>query len=69
MEAHIGAYEHLQREVDALFLRAGYIRDVNLLTERFPDAPHSEVAWRERVEVPLRFLLHPRVPKDVAEYL
>jgi len=63
VEAHIGAYEHIQREVDALFLRAGYVRDVNLMTERFPGAPHSETAWRERVDVPLRFLLHPRVPR------
>ena len=63
VEAHIGTYEHLQREVDALFLRAGYIRDVNLMTERFPGAPHSEAAWRERVDVPLRFLLHPRVAR------
>ncbi|WP_457652830.1 alpha/beta hydrolase [Rhodocaloribacter sp.] len=63
VEAHIGTYEHLQREVDALFLRAGYVRDVNLMVERFPGAPHSEAAWRERVDVPLRFLLHPRVPQ------
>jgi len=63
VEAHIGTYEHIQREVDALFIRAGYVRDVNLITERFPGAPHSEAAWRERVDVPLRFLLHPRVPR------
>ncbi|QXD15332.1 alpha/beta hydrolase [Rhodocaloribacter litoris] len=63
VEAHIGSYEHLQRQVDAILRKGGYERDVNWLTERFPGAPHSEAAWRERVDVPLRFLLRTRIAK------
>ena len=63
VEAHIGAYESYQRKVDRLFRRAGYVKDSNWLTERFPGANHSEQAWRDRVDVPLRFLLSHRTPK------
>ncbi len=57
IEARIGRYETYQREVGRIALRKGYVRDVDLLIERFPEAEHSEVAWRERVDIPLRFLL------------
>jgi predicted alpha/beta superfamily hydrolase len=57
VEAHIGAYEHTQRQIDRQFLRRGYRYQESLLTERFPGASQSESAWRARVDVPLRFLL------------
>ncbi len=56
-EAQIGAYEKIQHEVDLLFHRKGYRRDVNFMTQRFPEDPHSEEAWRDRVSIPLRFVL------------
>lgn len=57
VEAHIGRYEFYQRKVDLLFEAAGYARNVHRLTRRFPGAGHTEAAWRERLAVPLRFLL------------
>lgn len=56
-EAQIGAYEKLQHEVDRVFYKKGYRRDVHFMVQRFPGDPHSEEAWRGRVEVPLRFVL------------
>ena len=56
-EAQIGAYEKLQHETDRLFHRHGYRRDVTYMVQRFPGDAHSEEAWRDRVEVPLRFIL------------
>jgi predicted alpha/beta superfamily hydrolase len=58
-EAQIGAYEKLQHAVDVLFATSGYRRDVDFMSLRFDGADHSEVAWRDRVEVPLRFALRP----------
>lgn len=56
-EAQIGAYEKIQHEVDLLFHRKGYRRDVDFMTQRFPGDTHSEEAWRDRVSIPLRFIL------------
>ncbi|MBT8400445.1 MAG: esterase family protein, partial [Rhodothermia bacterium] len=56
-EAQIGAYEKLQHEADRVFYRKGYRRDIHFMVQRFPGDPHSEEAWRGRVEVPLRFVL------------
>lgn len=58
VEAHIGTYEQLQRSVNQIFFRRGYEFDKQILVERFSGAPHSESAWRERVDVPLRFLFN-----------
>ncbi|RMF56000.1 MAG: alpha/beta hydrolase [Bacteroidetes bacterium] len=55
VEAHIGSYEHIQRQIDTVLRKGGYERDVNWMTERFPGAPHSEAAWRERVMCPCVF--------------
>lgn len=57
VEAHIGKYEAYQRKVHVLFQEAGYRPGLDLMTRRFPGATHSEQAWRERLEVPLRFLM------------
>lgn len=56
-EAQIGAYEKLQHAVDVLLAASGYRRDANFMSLRFDGADHSELAWRSRVEVPLRFVL------------
>lgn len=57
VEAHIGRYEFYQRKVDLLFDAAGYIRGRTRITRRFPGAEHTEAAWRDRILVPLQFLL------------
>ncbi len=50
-------YEPFQRQVDAVLRRKGYLEGQNWITRKFPGAEHSERAWRERLDVPLRFLL------------
>lgn len=50
-------YEPYQRRMDALMRANGYIEGRNWTTRKFEGAEHSERAWRERVEVPLMFLL------------
>ena len=43
--------------MDALLQAAGYQRGTDWISQKFAGAEHSERAWRERVDVPLRFLL------------
>lgn len=59
VEAQIATYETHQKRVDRILARAGYTRHVNWTTRRFPDAEHSEQAWHDRADVPLKFLLRP----------
>lgn len=58
-EALIRRYEGFQNRVDRLLRSAGFEAGTDWLTRRFPGEPHSESAWRGRVDVPLRFLLEP----------
>ena len=51
------AYEPWQTRLDDCLGRAGYIHGADWLTRKFPGAGHSEAAWRERVQIPLEFLL------------
>lgn len=50
-------YEPLQRRMDEHLRKAGYIENKNWLTRKFEGAEHSERSWRERVHIPLEFLL------------
>lgn len=50
-------YEPYQRRVDAVMRAAGYREGVDWLTCKYAGALHSEKSWRERVDVPLAFLL------------
>lgn len=52
-------YEPYQRRVDGLMEKAGFTRGRNWMTEKFEGAAHNEVSWRERVHIPLAFLLAP----------
>jgi predicted alpha/beta superfamily hydrolase len=54
LDALYGPY---QKQMDEYLRRAGYMENQNWMTLRFADADHSENAWRERVEIPLSFLL------------
>ncbi|HEY0865441.1 MAG TPA: alpha-amylase family glycosyl hydrolase [Lacunisphaera sp.] len=51
------AYEPYQRRVDDIMRAAGYREGRDWLTGKFHGALHSERSWRERVDIPLSFLL------------
>lgn len=51
------AYAPYQQRMDAVMREAGYRKGRNWVTRAFEGAEHSERAWRERVEIPLEFLL------------
>jgi predicted alpha/beta superfamily hydrolase len=50
-------YEPYQRQVDQVMRMKGYMHGEDWLTLKFEGAEHSERAWRERVHLPLTFLL------------
>jgi hypothetical protein len=50
-------YAPFQQRADRVMEEAGYTREQNWITRIFESAEHSERAWRERVHVPLQFLL------------
>ena len=52
-------YGPLQLQVDALVVAKGYRPQVDVLSRVYEGASHDEPAWRERVDVPLGFLLRP----------
>ena len=58
-ETKDGSYETLQQKVDEQMKQAGYTAGTNWITQSFPGEPHSERAWRKRVNEPLEFLLQP----------
>ena len=45
--------------MDAVLRRLGYREGRDWLTLKFAGAEHSEKSWRERVDLPLAFLLGP----------
>jgi len=49
-------YEPYQQQMDAVMKDIGY-NDSNWSTQKFEGAKHSEVSWRERLDIPLIFLL------------
>jgi predicted alpha/beta superfamily hydrolase len=50
-------YEPFQCRMDEHLQKAGYAEGRNWLTRKFEGAEHSEASWRERVDIPLAFLL------------
>lgn len=56
-EAQIDQYEPLQKQVTRLALEKGYRTEIDWMVRTFPDHDHSERSWRERVAIPLMFLL------------
>ena len=52
-----GNYEPHQRLIDDMMRRLGYTEGENWVTLKFDGAGHSEIAWNERAEIPLEFLL------------
>ncbi|NIB38113.1 alpha/beta hydrolase [Pseudomaricurvus alkylphenolicus] len=49
-------YPPLQARVDGIMAARGY-SDAEWITRRFQGAEHTENAWRQRLDIPLRFLL------------
>lgn len=50
-------YAPYQARMDAVMRARGYTEGRDWITRRFEGAEHSERAWRERVDIPLTFLL------------
>jgi alpha-amylase len=50
-------YEPYQLRMDAVMKAAGYSAGRDWITQKFEGAEHSEKSWRERVHLPLSFLL------------
>lgn len=50
-------YEPFQKNIDSLMKSKGYKRNKTWLTKKFKGADHSEQAWRDRLHIPLIFLM------------
>ena len=50
-------YEPFQKMMDAVMRRKGYRENEDWVTRRFEGASHRPKAWRERLHIPLIFLL------------
>ncbi len=50
-------YAPYQLKMDEVMREYGYIEGDNWVTRRFEGADHSPKAWRERLHIPLKFLL------------
>ena len=56
-DAHYGPY---QLKMDEVLRDKGYRAGDDWITRRFEGADNTPRAWRERLHIPLRFLLAPR---------
>jgi glycosidase/predicted alpha/beta superfamily hydrolase len=52
-------YPPWQAKVDSVMRSRGYVEGKSFLTRSFEGAEHNERAWRERLDIPLKFLLAP----------
>ncbi|PKO18994.1 MAG: esterase [Chloroflexi bacterium HGW-Chloroflexi-10] len=50
-------YETYQLKADKVMIKKKYKADIHWMTRKFEGATHHESAWRERVHIPLVFLL------------
>jgi predicted alpha/beta superfamily hydrolase len=53
-----GQYEPQQQLIDRMMTELGYTNGKDWVTRKFEGAGHSESFWRERVSIPLNFLLN-----------
>jgi predicted alpha/beta superfamily hydrolase len=56
-EANNAGYRYKQKRVELILKGRGYEFGLDWLGSWYAGDPHSETAWRARVQVPLRFLL------------
>jgi enterochelin esterase-like enzyme len=52
-------YAPLQKRVDGLMTQKGYRLNEDWVTQVFVGGDHNEKAWRDRLDIPLQFLLRP----------
>jgi predicted alpha/beta superfamily hydrolase len=62
-ETQDAPYESYQTRVDSVLQSIGYESGKDWKTLKFPGAEHSERAWRDRVHIPLKFLLGTKQPE------
>lgn len=53
LDAHYAPY---QKRIDQLLSGQGLVEGSDWLSREFPGAAHNEMAWRERIDIPLSFL-------------
>ncbi len=53
-------YPPYQQQMDAILRAKGYRQGIDVISKVFPGSEHSETAWSNRVDIPLRFLLTPQ---------
>ena len=58
-ETYDAQYGPFQQEMDEVMRQHGYTAGESWVTRRFEGADHSPRAWRERLHIPLKFLLAP----------
>ncbi len=58
-ETYDANYGPFQEQMDEVMRQRGYTAGEDWVTLRFEGADHSPKAWRERLHIPLKFLLHP----------
>ena len=56
-ESYDAPFEPFQKRMDNVMRQHGYVEEVDWVTKKFEGANHSPKAWRERLHVPLIFLL------------
>ena len=56
-ETHDAPFEPYQKRMDTVLHQHGYIEGEDWITKKFDGADHSPMAWRERLHIPLTFLL------------
>lgn len=50
-------YAPFQQKINDVMERAGFVQNQDVLTRLFPHADHNEQSWRERLHIPLTFLM------------
>lgn len=54
-----GFYRPYSTRIDAVFAESGWAQGRNWVSRIFMGTDHNEAAWRDRVQIPLAFLLKP----------
>jgi len=62
-ETYDALYEPYQLQMDDVMRKYGFTEGEDWITRRFEGADHSPKAWRERLHIPLKFLLEDKKNK------
>ena len=58
LDRHYAIY---QARIDRLVAQTGYRTGIDVISRNFPGQKHNEISWASRVDIPLRFLLGPKM--------